>query len=106
MSNDSYDRRAARRVTYHCEVECEGSGMAPFSTRISDLSIKGAFIDSMLCIPVGTVLKLRFNGKNKILCLPAEICYTMEQIGMGVRFLELSQDDLMELEMIVQNQTP
>lgn len=93
MSIYQKDKRSSKRVTYLCEVEYKGIGSRLLSTRITDLSTDGAFIDSMLSFPEGSILKLRFRVEPVEVNVSAEIRYCLPQIGMGVRFLDLTEAD-------------
>ena len=96
------DKRASKRISYVCEVECEGAGLSRLATRINDLSITGAFIDSLTCYAPGTNLKLRFHIKDFLIETTAEVRYTMPQMGMGVRFLTLSPDHVAAIESLIE----
>jgi hypothetical protein len=87
---ENNDRRESKRISYLCEVECEGLGVGRLATRINDLSTTGAFIDSMTCYAPGTTLRLRFHIKDILVSTTAEVRYTVPQTGMGVRFLSLT----------------
>ena len=95
------DRRAAKRISYVCEVECEGAGLNRLATRINDLSLTGAFIDSLTCYSPGTNLRLRFHVQDVLIEAAAEVRYTMPQMGMGVRFFDLEPCHLAALESLV-----
>ncbi len=95
------DRREAKRISYICEVECEGSGIRRLATRINDLSLTGAFIDSMTCYPPGTILKLRFRVKEILIDTAAEVRYCMSGMGMGVLFLDLTPIHVAALESLI-----
>jgi len=99
MEND--DRRESKRISYLCEVECEGFGVGRLATRINDLSITGAFIDSMTCYAPGTTLKLMFHIKDVLITTTAEVRYTTPQTGMGVRFLSLTPQARAALESLI-----
>lgn len=100
MKND--DRRESKRISYLCEVECEGFGVGRLATRINDLSITGAFIDSMTCYAPGTTLKLMFHIKDVLVTTTAEVRYTTPQTGMGVRFLSLTPAAQAALESLIE----
>jgi hypothetical protein len=97
------DLRQAQRVPYPSEVECTGvgMGMSPLNPKISDLSTTGAFIDSMTHLPVGTRLKLSFRLTGHQVNAVAEVAHAMPQFGMGVRFVELSEEDRMAIAAFV-----
>ena len=96
------DRRSAKRISYLCEVEWEGNGMSRVNTRVNDLSISGAFIDSMTCFAVGSTVKMRFRVRDVVIQTTAEVRYAMPQIGMGVRFLDLSPEHIAALESLIE----
>lgn len=96
------DKREAKRISYLCEVECEGVGVSRLATRINDLSMTGAFIDSLTCYAPGTSLRLRFHIKDVLIETAAEVRYAMPQMGMGVRFLDLKPDQLAALESLIE----
>lgn len=97
------DRREAKRISHICEVECEALGLHPVTTRLNDLSLTGAFIDAMNCYSPGTILKLRFRVKDTLIETSAEVRYSLQQVGMGVRFLELKPDQVALLESLIEN---
>jgi hypothetical protein len=99
MEND--DRRESKRISYLCEVECEGLGVGRLATRINDLSTTGAFIDAMTCYSPGTTLRLRFHLNNIPVATIAEVRYTIPQTGMGVRFLSLDPRAQAALESFI-----
>jgi hypothetical protein len=96
------DRRASKRISYVCEVECEGAGLSCLATRINDLSTTGAFIDSLTCYAPGTQLRLRFRIPEALIETAAEVRYTMPEVGMGVRFVGLEPDHLSVLESLIE----
>ena len=95
------DRRESKRISYICEVECEGEGIR-LASRINDLSTTGAFIDSMSNYASGTILKLKFRIKEIPLEVECEVRYGMQQMGMGVRFRNLKPEHLALLEHLVE----
>jgi PilZ domain-containing protein len=97
------DKRHAKRVSYPCEVECTGAGANPLNPRISDLSSSGAFIDSMMAVPVGTHFVVSFTLPSGPIQLEAEVVHSMEHFGMGVRFLGTTGEQVNRLEAAVQS---
>jgi len=96
------ERRVAKRISYICEVQCEGSGISRLATRINDLSVTGAFIDSITCYSQGTILTLRFHIKDVLIETTAEVRYSMQRMGMGLHFLDLQPDHLAALESLIE----
>lgn len=97
------DKRAAKRISHPCEVECDGVSVAesPLNPRISDISVTGAFVDSMIALPQGTILKLKFPLLSRDLFVDAEVCHSMPQFGMGVRFLNLTEEQRAVIEQFI-----
>jgi hypothetical protein len=96
------ERREAKRISYICEVLCEGSGMRSLTTRINDLSTTGVFIDSMSTYPVGSVIKLKFNVRDVPIEVSGEVRYAMAQVGMGVRFIDLKPEHREAIECMIE----
>lgn len=96
------DRREAKRISYVCEVECDGAGLRRLATRINDLSMTGAFIDSMTCYSAGTTIRLRFRINDVLIETKAEVRYSMPRMGMGVRFLDLKPIHIAALESLIE----
>jgi hypothetical protein len=95
------ERRVEKRISYICEVQCGGTGISRLATRINDLSLTGAFIDSLTCFPTGTILTLRFHVKDVLIETEAEVRYSMPRMGMGVHFLDLEPDHAAALESLI-----
>lgn len=96
------DRREAKRISYICEVECEGTGVNRLRTRLNDISLTGAFIDSMTTFAPGTSMRLRFKVKGNVIEADAEVRYSMPQMGMGVRFTNIKPEHLELLEHLIE----
>ena len=91
-AKSSSDRRKNERVAYLCEVQCESANYRRFTTRINDISVGGAFIDSMIPLRVGSILKLIFRVRAAEITAMGEVRYSMPRIGMGIRFVDLSPE--------------
>jgi hypothetical protein len=99
--NSGKERREAKRISYICEVECEGAGMSRLATRITDLSTTGAFIDSMTNFAPGTRLNLKFRVKDILIETQSEVRYSLRQTGMGVQFVDMRPEHLALLEHLI-----
>ena len=97
------EKRQSPRVSFACEVECSGVGMglSPLNPRISDISASGAFIDSITHIPEGSKVKVKFMLGGREISATAEIAHSMPQFGMGIRFLDLSEENRKAIEQFV-----
>lgn len=96
------DRRESKRITYICEVECETAGASRLTTRINDISMTGIFIDSMSSFAVGAVVKLKFRVLDHLIETLGEVRYSMPQVGMGVRFINLTGEYVALLESLIE----
>jgi hypothetical protein len=96
------ERREAKRISYICEVECEGAGISRLATRITDLSTTGAFIDSMVNYAPGTLLTLKFRVKDALIETQGEVRYCLKQMGMGVRFINMPAESMTLLEHLIE----
>ena len=102
--SDGADKRGAKRISYPCEVVCEGVGVAasPLNPRISDISVTGAFIDSMTTLPQGTVVKLSIPLASGTLAVVARVTHAMPNFGMGVSFQNLTAEQTAALQKLVE----
>jgi hypothetical protein len=99
---EASEKRSAKRVPFFCEVECTGAGDDPLSPRISDLSTTGAFIDSMVAVPAGSRLTLKFKlSSGQPAVVDAEVVHSMPHFGMGVRFVDLTDEQRKVIERVV-----
>jgi hypothetical protein len=96
----SAEKRGSRRVDFHCEVECYGVGGGSLNPRIADISASGAFIDTLSALPAGSRFTLEIRGSEPT-CLTAEVVHSMPQIGMGVRFVNLTPAQREALDLLV-----
>lgn len=99
--NRGKEQRKAKRISYICEVECEGAGISRLATRITDLSTTGAFIDSLTNYTPGTPLLLKFRVKDNLIETQCEVRYSLKQMGMGVCFVNLRPEYLALLEHLI-----
>ena len=96
------DKRSAKRISYRSEVECTVTGDSILNPRISDLSVTGAFIDSLNEIPAGSVLTLKFPlPSGKVVKVEAEVVHSMPHFGMGVRFIDLDEEQKRAIESMI-----
>jgi len=93
------ERRELERVDYLRECLIESDALDGVKNgRISDLHCAGAFIDIMTPFPIGSVFGLRFRLRDTEIRVKAEVRYSLGNMGIGVRFLDLSDNarDLIE----------
>ena len=99
------DNRRNERVAVALETILEWSS-GKREARISDLSLDGCFVDSMVSPPVSEVviLKVRMpTGEWLKLC--GEVVYVYPGIGFGVLFTLISDEERLLLEKIISGQS-
>lgn len=95
------DKRRQRRIPVEIWIEVEGEGELYFQ-RASNLSVGGAYFTQTFPLPIGTRAQLRFSlpGEEHQIACAAEIVNTKE-LGMGVRFIDLSAADVSRIETLI-----
>jgi hypothetical protein len=104
MVSKGNDRRTAKRISYICEIQCEGKGIGRLNTRINDISVTGLFIDSLAHLAVGSILKLRFLVLGIPLEVEGEVRYCMPQVGMGIQFTNLKPEQEYTIRCLVEKE--
>jgi hypothetical protein len=102
----SDDKRSSPRVFNVVEVECHtiDETATLVAARMSDISVTGAFLDSMSGLRPGTKLALGFKVGAQEVRVAAEVMHTMPHFGMGVRFLNLSGEGRAAIEAFIREQ--
>jgi hypothetical protein len=86
------ERRKAWRAELALDVWYEGNSVRG-ETRISDLSVRGAFIEALTPMPVGTIFHLIFAlPDGSVIETQATVAHSQPGSGMGVRFDSLSPE--------------
>lgn len=99
----SKEKRSSRRVPVNINVDCRSEGNFLFE-RASDISEHGIFIRTEKPLPLGTKIQLQFHlpeisekirvtGEVVWINKPREKPGEVNNAGMGIRFLELSDLD-------------
>ncbi|MBZ5500125.1 MAG: CBS domain-containing protein [Acidobacteriia bacterium] len=88
MASTQPELRRARRFAYVCEVECEALGHLGLN-RITNLSVTGAWIETLDPLPEGSILNLRFSVGAVDVRTQAKVSRRLEGEGMGVAFQNL-----------------
>ena len=101
MPIDSAEKRHSPRVRYACETRCFGVGESLGPTQISDLSIEGAFIETSVELPIGTMLLLKFRVAEADIKAEAVVARVVPGHGMGVTFRSMSPERRAALERVL-----
>jgi len=89
------EHRRSERADLFQEVACEGDGVVARS-QVADISVGGMFIDLFRApFPRGSRVKVRFalRADEPALRVGGEVHYLQEGIGVGVRFVDLADED-------------
>src|ERR1700732_279162 len=68
------------------------------SGRISELSRKGCYVDTLITLPEGTELEVRISRDSGVFESKGKIVYLQEGMGMGVAFVEVGPGQLTVLD--------
>jgi c-di-GMP-binding flagellar brake protein YcgR len=94
------ERRKHKRIPFIHEVEVIGVG----TRRCSDLSIGGMYLETVSVFPVGETLRLRFtlqDGDVAPFESSARVLYAHESVGVGLFFLNLTDDQQVRLQRFI-----
>lgn len=77
------------------------------SSRISDLSLGGCFVESITSYRVGEVLAFELQSSDgKVLRFSGRVAYVLETFGFGLEFLDLASEQREFLEKITASSAP
>lgn len=86
------ERRRAWRSGLVLDVWYEGEGV-PGETRISDLSVTGAYVETRTPLPAGTTFRLIFAlPDGHIIETEGTVVHSRRGNGMGIKFTSLSPE--------------
>jgi hypothetical protein len=89
------EQRRHTRVDLFQEIVCESGGVQARS-QVADISVGGMFVDMPRPpFPRGTRVTARFalRPDEPRMVVDADVHYVQEQIGMGIRFVDLRDED-------------
>jgi hypothetical protein len=97
----SDDRRSEKRLEVCLDAVWDGnSGKHP--ARVTDLSEGGCYVDSLGESQVGEVLNIKLQMQNgEWLELSGEVAHQMPPMGFGIRFVNLSAQQVEKLMEIL-----
>lgn len=102
-TKDNYmDRRRYRRVEtgYPVTLFCQGE---TYRVKATNLSIGGVFIATKLPLQAGALVHLRLTLPDRaFLQATAQVRFVQPEVGVGVRFLEISETDLAKINDIIE----
>lgn len=84
--------RQEERLPHFEEIELEFSS-GKRSARVSDISMGGCYIDSIVSLPVGEPISFVFKGSGSDqVRFTCKVAYVLAGFGFGVQFADLSSD--------------
>jgi hypothetical protein len=93
------ERRKHSRYPFTATVEAvELSSNTRIQGRASDLSRGGCYVDTITSFPVGSFVKMRLTKEMRSFDARAEVVYSLEGMGMGVKFTEADSEQLKTVE--------
>jgi PilZ domain len=93
-SRDSERRQAPRHPFIASAEETDLASGARLSARVSELSLKGCYLDTLNPFPKGTQIRLViFHGGATFTAL-ATVIYPQPNMGMGVEFSTVEPEQL------------
>jgi hypothetical protein len=94
MSEESLAvKRAIPRVPFIASAKVAvTAGGASVQMRISELSARGCYIDTLNPFEIGTQINLHISHENRTCDLPGKVIYSHAGFGMGVLFVDLSAE--------------
>ncbi len=69
------------------------------SSRISDLSFNGCYIDTVNPLPDGTLVRLRIFTETHAFEAPATVVHSQAFLGMGMKFREVQPESAQVLRL-------
>jgi uncharacterized protein (TIGR02266 family) len=103
---ESSDRRRVRRITHLVEIRY-ASDSPPMTARVTDLSEEGLFVDARNPLPPGARVTFSFllsnNPWDKPVTGEGVVAWHQEAVGMGIEFVQLSEEDRTKIRLFVTN---
>lgn len=93
------EKRSVPRYSLIASVEIvEPVSDAHMSGRVSEISRKGCYLDILNTLPVSTKIRLTVTRDQGTFTTLGRIIYVQEGMGMGVAFLETTDDQMKILD--------
>jgi hypothetical protein len=93
------ERRRHSRYPFTATVELvEASSQTRIQGRTSDLSRGGCYVDSPCRFPAGSVVKMRLTKEMRSFEAQANVVYSLDGMGMGVKFTAADSEQFSTLE--------
>jgi len=93
------NRRAPRHPLIASAELIDVRTEARLKARTSDVSTVGCYLDTMSTLPAGTEVQLKISHNEASVTVLGIIANSQPHMGMGIRFLDVSLDNLKLLQM-------
>jgi PilZ domain-containing protein len=91
--------RTVRRYSFVAVADVtEPNTQSCLHGRISELSRKGCYVDTLNPLPLGTQLKIVVTRDEGTFSASGKVIYVQETFGMGVAFLDVDAEQLKILD--------
>ena len=104
---DQQERRGFPRVPKIIEIQFS-SNSPPITARITDVSEKGIFIDTVNPLKAGDHVKFNFSLSDTPSEKPIEgegtVIWNQQMVGMAIEFSQLSEENRKRLKDFIKNQ--
>ena len=98
------NRRSVPRYPFIADAEVvESHSKARLAARVSEIGLKGCYIDLLNPLPPGLSISVRIFKDNQMFEEEAQVVYTHPTIGMGVVFTQMNPDHRKVLEGWIRN---
>lgn len=89
----SRERRSVPRYSLIAQTEIvEPTSGLRIAGRISEISSKGCYVDLLNTLPVPTIVEVHVSRDRGTFMSRGRIIYAQDGMGMGIAFLEMSDD--------------
>ncbi|MBK9163269.1 MAG: PilZ domain-containing protein [Acidobacteria bacterium] len=92
--------RQQNRVSYVVEIILDSS-VGRRSSRISDLSLGGCYVESIASYREGEEVAFELRSGETELRFTGEVAYVLEGFGFGLKFTDLGEEHLQFLKAVV-----
>jgi PilZ domain len=98
-SQSPREQRTVPRYSFVATVDIvEPMSDLRISGQVSEISRKGCYVDILNTLPKDTLVRLRVVRDQGTFDSPGKIIYVLDQMGMGVAFLDPPADQLQTLD--------
>lgn len=93
------NRRCTPRFPFIAEVEVtDSSSGAKLSARVSEIGLRGCYVDSLNPFPEGSLVHIRIHKDDGVFETPAKVIYIHPGLGMGICFQDSAPEQLPTLK--------